>query len=141
MHLNSGNHIIFTIADHGQTYQLYELYVIFQQDVYVIWCSTCTKNLELSPGLYCIRSIHILIFCATRAQVSCKRRRRTLKVRQFQNEFMKSSFLPKCERKIVRISALCSVDRNLDNFLFVFWEKRWLHKLILKLTDLYAPLQ
>ena len=23
------------------------------------------------------------------------------------------------------------------NFLFVFWEKRWLHKLILKLTDLY----
>jgi hypothetical protein len=36
MHLNSGNHIIFIIAGHGQTYQLYELYVIFQQDVYVI---------------------------------------------------------------------------------------------------------
>ena len=29
-----------------------------------------------------------------------------LKVRQFQNEFMKSSFLPKYERKIVRISSL-----------------------------------
>ena len=31
-----------------------------------------------------------------------------LKVRQFQNEFMKSSFLPKYKQKIVRISALCS---------------------------------
>ena len=59
-----------------------------------------------------------------------------LKVRQFQNEFVKSSFLPKFERKIVRISALCSEGRNLDNFLFVFWEKRWLHKFILKLSDL-----
>ena len=39
------------------------------------------------------------------------------KVRQFQNEFMKSSFLPKYEPKIVKISALCS-------------------KLILKLSDL-----
>ena len=29
-----------------------------------------------------------------------------LKVSKFQNEFMKSSFLPKYERKIVRISAL-----------------------------------
>ena len=35
-----------------------------------------------------------------------------LKVRQFQNEFMKSSFLPKYEQKIVRISALCSEGRN-----------------------------
>ena len=47
-----------------------------------------------------------------------------LKVRQFQNEFMKSLFLQKYEQKIVRISALCSEGRNLDNFLFVFWEKR-----------------
>ena len=39
-----------------------------------------------------------------------------LKVRQFQKEFMKLSFLPKYEQKIVRISALCSEDRNLDNF-------------------------
>ena len=36
-----------------------------------------------------------------------------------------------------RISALCSEGRNLDNFLFIFWEKRWLHKFILKFTDLY----
>ena len=52
---------------------------------------------------------------------------------------MKSSFLPKYEQKNVRISALCSEGRNLDNFSFVFWEKRWLHKFILKLTDLYKP--
>ena len=39
-----------------------------------------------------------------------------LKVRQFQNEFMKSSFLPKYKRKIVRISALCSEGRIFDNF-------------------------
>ena len=32
----------------------------------------------------------------------------TPKVSKFQNEFMKSSFLPKCEPKIVRISALYS---------------------------------
>ena len=31
-----------------------------------------------------------------------------LKVSYFQNEFMKSKFLPKYERKVVRISALCS---------------------------------
>ena len=31
-----------------------------------------------------------------------------LKVIKFQNEFMKPSFLPKYERKIVKISALCS---------------------------------
>ena len=39
-----------------------------------------------------------------------------LKVSQFQIEFMKSSFLPKYEQKIVRISALCSEGRNLDIF-------------------------
>ena len=32
-----------------------------------------------------------------------------LKVSKFQNEFMKSSFFPKYERNIVRISALLSV--------------------------------
>ena len=47
-----------------------------------------------------------------------------LKVSYFQNEFMKSLFLPNYEQKIVRISALCSEGRNPDNFLFVFWEKR-----------------
>ena len=47
-----------------------------------------------------------------------------LKVRQFQNQFMKSSFLPKYkQKKNVRIFALCSEGRNFDNFLFVFREK------------------
>ena len=59
-----------------------------------------------------------------------------LKVRQFQNEFVKSSFLPKYEQIIVRISALCSEGRNFDNLLFAFWEKWWLHKFFLKLSDL-----
>ena len=36
---------------------------------------------------------------------------RTLKVNKFQNEFMKSSFLPKYER-------------NPYNFWFIFWEER-----------------
>ena len=38
-----------------------------------------------------------------------------LKVSKFQNEFMKSLFLPKYEQKIVRISALCSEGRNPNN--------------------------
>ena len=59
-----------------------------------------------------------------------------IKVRQFQNEFKKSSFLPKYEQKIVKISALTTQGRNPDNFLFVFWEKQLLHKFILKFTDL-----
>ena len=37
---------------------------------------------------------------------------RGLKVRKFQNEFIKSSFLPKYEQKIVRISAMFSVAQN-----------------------------
>ena len=56
----------------------------------------------------------------------------TLKVSKFQNEFMKSSFLPKYEPNILRISALrCSTvqGRNSYNIWFIFWEKRWLHKL------------
>ena len=36
---------------------------------------------------------------------------------------IKSSFLPKSEQKIVRISALTTQGRNSDNFLFRFWEK------------------
>ena len=47
-----------------------------------------------------------------------------VKVSKFQNEFMKSSFLPKYDGNIVRISVLALQDRNLDNFLFIFWEKR-----------------
>ena len=37
-----------------------------------------------------------------------------------------SSFEPKNEPKYFCISALCSEGWNLDNFLFIFWEKRWL---------------
>ena len=47
-----------------------------------------------------------------------------LKVRQCQNEFMKSSFLQKYEQIIVKISALTTQVRNPENFLFVFWEKQ-----------------
>ena len=81
-------------------------------------------------------------FVANRRKKSCwflgwsNCSRLLLKVRQFQNEFMKSSFLPKYERKIVKISALTKQGRNPDNFSFAFWEKRWLHKFILKLSDL-----
>ena len=37
---------------------------------------------------------------------------------------------PKIRTKIVRISALCSEGRNLDNCWFVFWKKQWIHKFI-----------
>ena len=47
-----------------------------------------------------------------------------LKVSQFQNEFMKSSFLPKYEQEIVKIPALTTQGRNPDNFSFEFWEKQ-----------------
>ena len=42
----------------------------------------------------------------------------TLKVSQFQNEFMKSSCLPKFEQKIF---ALTTQGRNPEKFLFVFY--------------------
>ena len=48
-----------------------------------------------------------------------------LKVSKFQNEFMKSSLLPKYEQNIVRISALYYATlqgRNPYNFWFIFWE-------------------
>ena len=38
------------------------------------------------------------------------------KVSSFQNEFMKSSFLPRYKQKNVRVSALCIEGRNLDGF-------------------------
>ena len=61
-----------------------------------------------------------------------------MKVTKIQNEFLKLSFLPKYEPNIVRISALYYAkqqERNPYNFWFIFWENRWLHKLILKITD------
>ena len=39
-----------------------------------------------------------------------------LKVRQFRNDFMKRSFLPKYEKKIVKISALTTQGRNPDKY-------------------------
>ena len=62
----------------------------------------------------------------------------TLKVSKFQNEFLKSSLLPKYEPNIVRISSLyCAIQgRNPYNFSFIFWKKWWLHKFILIFTDI-----
>ena len=42
--------------------------------------------------------------------------RQPLKVSKLQNEFMKSSFLPKYERKFVRVSALTLQGRNSEKF-------------------------
>ena len=42
----------------------------------------------------------------------------------------------KLRTKIAKISALATQGRNPDNFLFVFWEKRWIQKFILKMSDL-----
>ena len=75
------------------------------------------------PGIYEGNSPEIfdaVTFSKVCEQAGCN----SLKVSKFQNEFMKSSFLPKYERKIDRIFALCSEGRNPDNFSFVFWEKR-----------------
>ena len=68
-----------------------------------------------------------------------KEEKENVKVSKFQNEFLKSLFLQKYELNIVRISALYCVtlqSRYPYNFWFIFWEKRWLHKFILKFTDL-----
>ena len=51
--------------------------------------------------------------------------RECIKVSNFQNEYLKSSFLSKYEKKIVKVSeALTTKGKDPDNFLFVFWEKR-----------------
>ena len=58
--------------------------------------------------------------------------------------FSRPVFLPNFELKIARISALYCVilqGRNPCNIWFVFWEKQWRHKLILKFTDLSASHQ
>ena len=43
-----------------------------------------------------------------------------IKVSKFENEFMKSSFLPKYEQKIVKISALCSEAHYRAEILTIF---------------------
>ena len=65
-----------------------------------------------------------------------------LKVSKFQNEFLKSLFLPKFLPKMNQ-KDFCPVfhsgtvqGRNPYNIWFIFWEKQWLHKFILKFTDL-----
>ena len=45
-----------------------------------------------------------------------------------------SNHFSQIRTKIVKISALTTQGRNPDNFLFVFWEKRWPHEFILKLS-------
>ena len=59
-----------------------------------------------------------------------------LKGSKFQNEFMKLSFLPKCEQKIDKGSTLIIQGRNSNNFSFVFWEKFW-NLLIFKNYNLF----
>ena len=55
----------------------------------------------------------------------------------FRMNLLSHRFSQKMNKK-VRISALTTQGRNPDNFLFVLWEKRWLFKFILKLTDLLS---
>ena len=68
-----------------------------------------------------------------------------IKDSKFQNEFMKSSFLPKYEPNIVRsFPQYCATlhGRNPYNFWFIFefFENRCFHEFILKFTDLYQVL-
>ena len=53
----------------------------------------------------------------------------SLKVRKFQNEYMKSSHCPKYERKNLKNSAPFQI------FSFIFWAMRRLHTFILKFPD------
>ena len=49
--------------------------------------------------------------------------RPSLKVSKFQNEFMKSSFLPTYEPKISALYCATLQGRNPYNIWFIFWEK------------------
>ena len=64
----------------------------------------------------------------------------TLKVSKFQNEFVKPSFLPKYEQKIVKISTHYTGQKFWQFFVRIFGETMasQIHKFILKFTDLYA---
>ena len=61
---------------------------------------------------------------------SYAKKKTRLKVSKFQNQLMKSSFLPKYEQKH-------TTGQKSWQFFVHFLEKRWLHKLILKFTCLY----
>ena len=73
-------------------------WVAFSYDSKPFWTWTAQKNLEL----WICFSLSLW---------------KTLKVIKFQNEFMKSSFLPKHEPNIVRISALyCATPSAIDSY-------------------------
>ena len=89
----------------------FELFSWFCQSLIAVYC-------------FCFSSILTLLSGSAAAKVQ---------------NVMKSSFLPKYEPIIVRISDLYSATlqgRNPHNFLFMFWEKQWLYIFILKFTDI-----
>ena len=59
-----------------------------------------------------------------------------LKASIFQNEFMNSSFLPKYDQKIVRISALHTTGQKSWQFFVHIFGETMTSKFILKFTDL-----
>ena len=75
------------------------------------------KGIDFFPQFFYLPLPHVKqLFASTGWQISCKfsafsppnfQPHLLIKVGKFQNGFMKSSFTPKSERKIVRISALC----------------------------------
>ena len=85
-------------------------------------CKSTLKLQQLNSDFYTIKYFQI---CNVNYVKLCAPL--LLKVSKFPNEFMKSSFLPKYERNIVKISALqCGTvqGRNPYNISFIFWEKR-----------------
>ena len=67
----------------------------------LLLCIFCWASMFLRSFFRCIIfGARIAFFCRVDHRCCC------LKVSKFQNEFMKSSFLPKYQPKIVRISAL-----------------------------------
>ena len=92
------------------------------------------RSYSPSGGLRPYKSYAVRIFSYTHFEEMIV----NLKLSYFKKECKKSSCLPKYKQKIVKISALTAQGRNPEKFLFVFWEKRWLHEFILKLSDLYC---
>ena len=65
-----------------------------------------------------------------------------LKFRLSQNEFMKSFISKKWPEKFEGFLPYPLINfqgRNSSKFWLPFWEKRWPHKFILNLTELYVP--
>jgi hypothetical protein len=123
IHLSRTNHIIIDC--------------IFCKDIYYIksfhlvtLCNVVTVFAETKSRLQCIIFVECpLVGVQWRHCVMLLRSCELfsllgkIKVSKFQNEFMKSSFLPKYERNIIRTSAFYSATlqgRNLYNFWFLF---------------------